>query len=338
MGKVSLFCVLLVFALLLEDGSSVKKKTEDEKKEDEELAKVVNRTLAEEEKRREEDEKKKRTEDETQGKKKERDEKKDKVDQQGGQSEAGPSFTCTCPEIKPCRPCQDCPVANCTGQCNFCPEVKECPEVKPCLPCDECGPCPEVRPCKPCKRCEECPLLKDCRPCPEEKPCKECPKLVEQDCPPCQPCRSCGPCPKANNTGHNQDCPAPPPCLDSASMSVPVALAVGASAGVLLTGVAAAIGLILRYVNPIASGFLFMATIVIIWYLCSHYPETARELGARAATLLREAATALSHRVMEAIQRHNEQVGFPILLLNFEFQFSFKKNCTKIFYVEKIKF
>jgi hypothetical protein len=97
-------------------------------------------------------------------------------------------------------------------------------------------------------------------------------------------------------------------------MSVPVALAVGASAGVLLTGVAATIGLILRYVNPIASGFLFMAIIVIIWYLCSHYPETARELGGQAVTLLREAAVALGHRVMAAIQRHQEQVSFPVIL------------------------
>ncbi len=93
-------------------------------------------------------------------------------------------------------------------------------------------------------------------------------------------------------------------------MTVPVALVVGAMASLLVTGVAAAIGLILRYVNPIASGFLFMATIVIIWYLCSHYPEAARGLGGRAATLLREAAAALSHRVMEALRHHNNQVGF----------------------------
>ncbi len=98
-------------------------------------------------------------------------------------------------------------------------------------------------------------------------------------------------------------------------MSVPVALAVGASAGILLTGVAASIGLILRYVNPIASGFFFVATVVLIWYLSSHYPETARELGGRAATLLREAAVALGHRVMAAIQRHQEQVSVPILSL-----------------------
>jgi hypothetical protein len=47
-----------------------------------------------------------------------------------------------------------------------------------------------------------------------------------------------------------------------------------------------------------------------MWYLCSQYPETARELGGRATTLLREAVVALGHRVMEAIRHHQEQVGF----------------------------
>jgi hypothetical protein len=79
-----------------------------------------------------------------------------------------------------------------------------------------------------------------------------------------------------------------------------------------VTGVAALIGILLRYVSPVASGFIFVVTIIIIWYLCSHYPETAREMGSRAANLLREAAVALGHRVMEAVQRHQEQVGVPV--------------------------
>ncbi len=95
-----------------------------------------------------------------------------------------------------------------------------------------------------------------------------------------------------------------------ASLSVPAALVVGAVTGVLITGLAAAVGLILRYVSPIVSGFLFLATVIIVWYLCSQYPETARELGGRAATLLREAAAALSHRIVDVIRHHNEQVGF----------------------------
>jgi hypothetical protein len=95
-------------------------------------------------------------------------------------------------------------------------------------------------------------------------------------------------------------------------MSVPLALVVGAIAGGLATGLVTLIGLVLRYVPPFVSGFLFLATIVIIWYLCSQYPETARELGGRAATLVREAAVALGHRVMAAIQRHQGQVGVPV--------------------------
>ncbi len=96
-------------------------------------------------------------------------------------------------------------------------------------------------------------------------------------------------------------------------MSVPEAMAVGAVAGLLVTGLATTIGLLLRYVPPIVSGFIFVAAIVIIWYLCSHYPETAREIGGRAAALLREAATALSHRVMAALQRQADQVGLSSL-------------------------
>ncbi len=97
-------------------------------------------------------------------------------------------------------------------------------------------------------------------------------------------------------------------------MSVPMALAVGACAGGLLTGVAALLGLVIRYFSPLECGFVFLATIIIVWYFSSQYPETARELGTRAATLLREAATALSHRIVEAIRHHNEQVSFPVLI------------------------
>jgi hypothetical protein len=263
--------IVLVFTVLMEDSTSIRK-TEEEKREDEEVARAVNRTLAEEEKRREEDEKKKRTEDQIQGKKEDKDERtgvKDEVDQQEGQSEADPSLNCTCPVIKPCRPCQSCPVANCTGQCDSRQE-KKCPEVKPCLPCDDCGPCPEVKPCKPC--------------------------------------RPCGPCPVVN---HTEITPSICHCSgESMGMTVPVALAVGATTTLLLTGVAAVIGILLRYSSPLFSGLLFIFIVVLTWYLSSHYPETARELGGRVVTTLREAAIALGHRVVEAIQRHHEQVGF----------------------------
>jgi hypothetical protein len=158
-----------------------------------------------------------------------------------------------------------------------CPPLNfTCPTVEPCDPCPEVKECPEIKECSPCKKCGICPPVK--------------------------------PCPVYNHTV----CQCPE---EDVGMTVPVALAVGASAGVLLTGVAAVLGLIIRYFSPIESGFLFLATIIIVWYLSSQYPETARELGGRAAALLREAATALSHRVVEALQRHNGQVGFPVLSL-----------------------
>jgi hypothetical protein len=178
-----------------------------------------------------------------------------------------------------------CPPLNST-----CPTVDPCPEVQECPPCKECGSCPPIR-CKPCPRCED----------PEECPPVECPPVL--------------PCPGDNTTSRDPVLPAPPSCPETSGMSVPVALAVGACAGGLLTGVAALLGLVIRYLSPIESGFVFLATFIIVWYLCSHHPETARELGGRAATILREAAAALSHRIVEAIWHHNDQVGLSNFLL-----------------------
>jgi hypothetical protein len=267
MGKVSLFCVILVFALLLEDGSSVKKKTEDERKEDEEIAEKVNATLAEEaeKKKKEEDEAKRKKKVKTPGEEKDEDEKKkkqekdeDRNEKEDSQDEACLPANITCPAVKPCPPCKD---------------------------CEACKDCPTPVGCQPCKECDSCIQ------------CEECPPLE---------------CPAFNQTGQDVECPAPPTCPGNPGMSLPAAMAVGAVTGILVTGMAAVVGLILRYVSPIVSGFLFLATIIIVWYLCSHYPEAARDLGGRAATLLREAAVALGHRVMAALQRHEEQVGFPV--------------------------
>ncbi len=173
--------------------------------------------------------------------------------------------------------------------CNYtCPIVEPCPEIEQCPPCETC---PEET---PCQAPEDCP------------PVKECPKPKEKHCP---EVKSCLPCPTFNQTSRNVECPTPPVCPGDSGLSLPAAMAVGAVTGIMVTGMAAVVGLILRYVSPLVSGFLFLATIIIMWYLCSHYPDTARELGGRAAILLREAAVALSHRVMAVIQRHQEQVG-----------------------------
>jgi hypothetical protein len=99
-------------------------------------------------------------------------------------------------------------------------------------------------------------------------------------------------------------------------MSVPVAMAVGAAASLLVTGVVTVVGLVIRYVPPTVSGFLFLSTIIIVWYLSSQYPTVAREMGERVVTVLREATVTLGNRVMAALQRHNEQVIFLISLIS----------------------
>ncbi len=295
----------------MDDSTSVKK-TAEEVKEEEELAKKVNATLAEEEEkeRLEEEEKRKKKQGEDQEKKQDETPKKRLEKEKKGAGQEKRSGTGDTEEKG-----QDeaCPTFNHT-----CPEVTKCPI---------CELCPE---CRPCLAPEVCPEPKDC---PEVEVCPP-------ECDPCPPikCQTCGP-ETVDNATVCQECPAPPSCVEAAGMTVPVAMLVGASASLLFIGIAAIIGLLLRYVSPIASGFIFVATLVIIWYLSSHYPETARELGGRAATLLREAATALSHRIMAAI-RHHDQVSFPNkpeLFLRLSSMFHLKV-CTKIFYVVEINF
>jgi hypothetical protein len=246
MGKASIICIVLVFALLLEDGSSIRK-TEDEKREDEEIAKAVNATLeAEEEEKKKQEEKKKKdekSEKEDKGGKKDVEKKKD-VDTRPGtvktEDEASSSNS-TCPISKECVPCPETP---------SCPPCERCPKIKPCPGEDHCLPC---EPCREFPRCEEC------GPCPGVKPCEPC-----------------LPCPGVN---HTMEPPSTPGCPEPAGMSVPEAMAVGAIASPLVTGVATAIGLLLRYTSPIFSGLLFIFIVVLTWYLSSHYPETARDLG-----------------------------------------------------------
>jgi hypothetical protein len=148
--------------------------------------------------------------------------------------------------------------------------------------------------------------------CPIEKPCEDCPDCPSVRCDPCPKEKTCPPvlpCPTEVNSTVDQ----PPICRDPEipvpAMTVPVAMAVGAVASLLVTGVAAAIGLLLRYTSPIFSGLLFIFIVVLTWYLSSHYPEAARDLGGRVVATLREATIALGHRLMEAIQRQADQVG-----------------------------
>jgi hypothetical protein len=160
------------------------------------------------------------------------------------------------------------------------------------LPCFNLT-CPAVKPC---------PKEKEEEVCPEEK---TCPPVECGPCPGVNPCRPCSPCPVANST---VEPPSTPGCPE-ASMTVPVAMAIGAIASLLIAGVATMVGLVLRYVPPLISGSMFLITVLLVGFLSSRYPETARELGGRVVATLREATIALGHRVMEAI-RHQEQVGF----------------------------
>jgi hypothetical protein len=160
-----------------------------------------------------------------------------------------------------------------------CPEIQECPS------CKECGSCPPVK-CKPCPRCED----------PEECPPVECPPVL--------------PCPADNDTRRGQELLIPPSCPELPSMSVPVALVTGAIVSLLTVSAVAALGLVLRYVPPLISGFLFVVLILMVWFLSSRYPEVAREMGVRAWTIMQEATSALSHRIMEAIRHRDNQVGY----------------------------
>jgi uncharacterized membrane protein YphA (DoxX/SURF4 family) len=163
--------------------------------------------------------------------------------------------------------------------------------------------------CLPANCTDSCPTPVECEPCPECPSEKECPEVKRcGPCPGVKPCEPCLPCPGVN---HTMEPPSTPGCPEPASMSVPEAMAVGAIASLLVTGVATAIGLLLRYTSPIFSGLLFIFIVVLTWYLSSHYPETARDLGGQVVATLREATIALGHRVMEAIRHHNDQVSFP---------------------------
>ncbi len=100
----------------MEDGSSIKK-SEEVKKEEKELAELVNKTLAEEEEKRkqEENEKKTKKKDKTKTGELEEEKKigtqeKEKTSvEQEGQDKACPICNCTCPTVKPCLPCHECP-------------------------------------------------------------------------------------------------------------------------------------------------------------------------------------------------------------------------------------
>jgi hypothetical protein len=93
---------------------------------------------------------------------------------------------------------------------------------------------------------------------------------------------------------------------DTFTLATPEAILVGAAAAVLVLVVAAAVAIIVRYLPNITSGLLIVATIVLVWYLSSMYPEAARRLGARILGAVRSAATSIVDRLLR--RNHPEVV------------------------------
>jgi hypothetical protein len=212
-------------------------------------------------------------EEDDEAQKEEEDEKKENSNQEGTRDgNKEIGQNVTCPTLNSTCPVVECPAPVKCPEPRKCPAPTVCPEVEPCEPC---GPCPPIH-CQPCPVCNNTSVAS--------------PEVV-------------------NVTTNRLDCPS-----ESASpaMTVPVAMIVGAITSLLITGTVAILGLLLRYAHPFVSGFLFLFLVALTWYLSSHYPETARELGGRAWTALQDATFALGHRVMEAIQRHHDQVVFSV--------------------------
>jgi hypothetical protein len=136
--------------------------------------------------------------------------------------------------------------------------------------------------------------------------------------PPCQPTstpRECPACPPPTTTST----PAPQLCgpgspgggdLGGVALSTPLAILVGAVATLLVCALAAAIGIILRYMPILMSGLLVLAVMAVVWRYSSTHPAAARECGQRLWTFLRGTATTLVDRMF----RRNPQVRILLLL------------------------
>jgi peptidoglycan/LPS O-acetylase OafA/YrhL len=92
-----------------------------------------------------------------------------------------------------------------------------------------------------------------------------------------------------------------------------MAILVGAVATVLVCALAAAIGIILRYMPILMSGLLVLAVIAVVWYYSSTQPAVAREWGRHLWDFLRGTATSLVNRVF----RRNPQVRVHLILWYF---------------------
>jgi hypothetical protein len=136
--------------------------------------------------------------------------------------------------------------------------------------------------------------------------CPVCPDPVERDCPPAPDCptiRECTPCVRST-PDPCQPSSSDGPFLSSAADETSMAFVMGALASLLVLAVAVLIGVLLRYLPLIASGFLVLILLCMVWYLSSKYPEAARRLSTRIWGALRSAATSIVDRVLG--RRHPE--------------------------------
>jgi hypothetical protein len=120
------------------------------------------------------------------------------------------------------------------------------------------------------------------------------------DCPPC-PRFSCMECPPVSTSP--DDCgpsttPRGDPDTPSSILATPEAVLVGAAATLLVLLLAAAVGLVLRYMPVFISGLLILVLVIVVWYLSSKYPGAARRLGARVWEALRSGASTVVDRLL----------------------------------------
>ncbi len=77
-----------------------------------------------------------------------------------------------------------------------------------------------------------------------------------------------------------------------------MAFLVGVATTLLMLVLAVIIGVIIRYLPLVVTGFLILSSLCMVWYFSSRYPESARRLGARVWAALRSAATSIVDRVL----------------------------------------
>jgi hypothetical protein len=81
-------------------------------------------------------------------------------------------------------------------------------------------------------------------------------------------------------------------------LATPEAVLVGAAATLLVLLLAAAVGLVLRYMPVLISGLSILVLVFVVWYLSSKYPGAARRLGARIWEALRSGVSAVVDRLL----------------------------------------